>query len=87
MLAASPDIAIGTAFSETGTRAIDQIFSFSSNSDNLIVLESDVLDRETIDRYIFSVVATDALSQSSSANVTIILTDVNDQTPVITNAG
>ena len=51
------------------------------------MLESDVLDREAIERYIFNVVATDALSQSSTAIVTIILTDVNDQTPVITNAG
>ncbi len=80
-------VAIGTAFSETGSRTIDQIFSFRSNSDNLIVLESNILDRETIGRYVFSVVATDDTSQTSTANVTIILTDINDEIPMITNAG
>ncbi len=84
---ASYDIDIDVAFTDTGPRTIDQIFSFRSNSDNLIVLESDVLDRETINRYVFSVVAVDDESQISTANVTIILTDINDEIPMITNAG
>ena len=80
-------MAVGEALSNTGDRTIDKIFSFRSNSDNLFVLESDVLDRETIDSYMFRVVATDSASQTSTATVTVQLLDYNDVTPVITNAG
>jgi hypothetical protein len=82
-------LAIGMSLSDSGSRDIADIFNFRSNSPVLTVVGSDVLDRETITSYSFTIVATDAATgmQTSTANVTVNLLDVNDQTPVITNSG
>ena len=80
-------VAIGNAITDPGPRDIDKLFGFRSNTDTLIVLESDVFDREAIDEYVFTVVATDSGAESSTANVTVRLTDFNDEAPNITNAG
>lgn len=55
----------------------------------LIVVDVSVLDREVIASYSFTVVASDAATgtQTSVANVTVNLLDVNDHIPVITNDG
>ena len=76
---------IGMATSNTGTRDIGNIFNFRSNSRDLVVLDGTALDRETIDQYNFTIVATDATDLTSTATVTINILDVNDNTPVITN--
>lgn len=83
------NLAIGTALTDSGPRDIGNIFDFRTNSHALIVVGSEVLDREVIPSYSFTVVATDAATglQSSTANVTVNLLDVNDQPPVITNDG
>jgi len=80
-------VAIGVAITDAGDRDIDKIFSFRSNTDTLILLESEILDREVIPFYQFTVVATDGADQTSTATVTVTLADFNDQTPVITNGG
>lgn len=67
-----------------GSRHISNIFGTST--DSLVVLDSSVLDRERIERYMFTVEATDTLSETSTATVTILITDINDETPVITNS-
>ena len=66
-----------------GSRHISNIFGI--RTDSLIVLDSSVLDREVINRYVFTVEATDTLSETSTATVTILITDINDEIPVITN--
>ena len=83
------NLAIGTALTTSGQRDIGNIFGFRTNSLTLIVLDFSVLDRELIPTYSFTVVATDAATgtQTSTANVTVNLLDVNDETPVITNDG
>ena len=78
---------IGSALSDTGSRDIDNIFNFRSNSHQLIVVDFRLLDRETIDMYLFTVIATDQQGLSSTANITINIQDFNDETPVITNGG
>lgn len=80
-------LTIGTALSETGSHEISNIFNFQSNSPILIVVDSTVLDREELDSYIFTVVATDRAGQMSTAVVTIDILDFNDEQPVITNDG
>lgn len=80
-------LVVGTSQTDTGGREIGDIFNFRSNSLELIVLDASVLDRETIDQYIFTVVATDATGLSSTANVIINILDFNDEAPVITNDG
>ena len=75
---------IGRALTDTGARSISDIFNFRTNSRVLVVLDASVLDRESIDQYVFTVVATDSSNQRSTANVTITIQDFNDETPVIT---
>lgn len=80
---------VGRALTNSGARDIRNIFNFGSNSHVLIVVDFSVLDREAIDSYSFTVVATDAATetQTSTANVTVNLLDFNDHVPVITNDG
>ncbi len=78
---------IGQALTDTGSRDIGDIFNFGSNSHVLIVLDASVLNREAIDSYNFTVIATDIEGLVSSAEVTINILDFNDETPVITNDG
>lgn len=80
-------LTIGGALTQTGSRAIDDIFNFLSNSHVLVVVDSSVLDRESIDRYVFTVVATDSAGLTSTANVTINILDFNDETPRPLNDG
>ena len=52
------------------------------------IIVSGALDRETVPSYSFKVVATDSspfLPLSSTADVTITVTDVNDHRPAVTN--
>ena len=80
-------VAIGTAYTEGLQREIDTIFGFLSNSDTLILLDSSSIDREIIDEIEFSVIATDSISQTATADVTVVINDANDEAPNITNAG
>lgn len=78
---------IGSATSNTGGRDITNIFNFRSNVHDLIVLDGGALDRESIDQYNFTVIATDATAMTSTAMVTINILDENDNVPVILNDG
>lgn len=78
---------IGTAETAGLERDIDTIFGFLINSNTLILLDSDAIDRETLSEIRFSVVATDESSQNDTADVTVVINDANDETPNITNAG
>ena len=80
-------VEIGTSYTSGLEKAIDVIFGFLSNSDTLVLLDTSAIDRETIDEIRFSVIATDSISQTAEANVTVVITDANDETPNITNAG
>lgn len=84
MPAGSFTVQVGTQLIPTpGSRLISNIFGI--RTDSLIVLDSSVLDREDINHYVFTVEATDTLLETSTATVTILITDINDETPVITN--
>lgn len=83
----SVTLSIGTALSDTGSRAIGNIFNFAINTHMLILLDASVLDREAISRYVFTVRAEDSAGQISTAEVTVNILDFNDVTPVITNDG
>lgn len=65
--------------------SLPTIFNFQPNTNRILVYNSDILDRETRDTYTFTINATDNEGLSSSANVTVTLTDVNDQIPIINN--
>ncbi len=78
---------MGTAITDTGSREIDDIFDFRSNSDSLVIVDSSVLDRESIESYTFTVIAVDSAGQMSTANITINLLDFNDEVPTIINDG
>ena len=80
-------VTIGTAYTAGLEREIDTIFGFLSNSDTLVLLDSSSIDRETIDEIEFSVVATDTIFQTATADVTVVINDANDESPNITNAG
>ncbi|XP_019851361.1 PREDICTED: protocadherin-16-like, partial [Amphimedon queenslandica] len=67
------------------TSSLSSIFGFQPNTNRIVVLNSAALDRETKDTYTFMINATDSEGLQSSANVTVTLTDVNDQIPVINN--
>ena len=82
----SVTVTIGTAYTDV-ERDIDTIFGFLSNTDTLVLLDTSVIDREQANEIRFSVEATDSLSQTTTANVTVVITDANDETPNITNAG
>lgn len=77
---------IGRALKPTGSRIVNDIFGFRSNTDILIVLDSSTLDRENVLEYQFEVIAMDTLQLSSNATVTVKVTDVNDNAPVISEA-
>ena len=78
---------LGTALTSTGGRPLNTIFNFLSNTDVLVLQDSDVLNRESIDEYQFTVVAEDTEGLISSATITVVITDVNDEIPFIENAG
>lgn len=80
-------VTIGTVYTSGLDRDINTIFGFLSQSDMLILLDSQSIDREKNDRIDFSVIATDSASQTSEANVTVFINDANDETPNITNSG
>lgn len=80
-------VTIGTSYTAGLERDISTIFGFLSNTDTLILLDAESIDRETHDKIRFSVVATDSLSQTDEANVTVFINDANDERPNITNAG
>ena len=62
---------------------------FSGNTDDAFKIDRQTgvlttnkkLDRETVPRYNLNVTVTDSSSQSSSQNLTVIVLDVNDNTP------
>ena len=80
-------VAIGVTYSDLMGTDITTIFGFLSNSDVLVLLDSSLVDRESTNEIRFSVVATDSLMQNATANVTITVTDANDETPNVTNGG
>ena len=80
-------MALGTALTGTGGRPLNTIFNFLSNTDVLVLQDSDVLDRENIEEYRFTVVADDAEGLTSTATVTVVVTDINDETPFVENPG
>lgn len=80
-------VTIGIVYTPGLDRDIDTIFGFLSNSDMLILLDSQSIDREKNEKIEFSVIATDSDSQTTEANVTVFIDDANDETPNITNAG
>ena len=65
--------------------SIPTIFNFKPNSNELVVINSDDLDRETKPTYTFTVNVTDGDGLWSTAAVTVTLNDINDIVPVITN--
>ena len=71
--------------SETLPQDIDTIFNFKDNTDQLVVVDNSKLDRETLSSYRFEVVATDTQAGDNTATVTVTLTDVNDNPPMITS--
>lgn len=83
----SVTVAIGTTETVGLDRDIDEIFGFLSNSETIILLDSNSIDRETHSQIRFTVVATDSASQTTTADVTVVINDANDNTPVITNDG
>ena len=80
-------IAIGTTETTGLDREIDAIFGFLSNSETLVLLDSSSIDRESVSQIRFTVIATDSASQNTTADVTVVITDANDEIPVITNDG
>lgn len=83
----SVTVAIGTTETAGLDRDIDEIFGFLSNSETIILLDPNSIDRETHSQIRFTVVATDSASQTTTADVTVVINDANDNTPVITNDG
>lgn len=89
----SEDVAIGTnvvQFNATDEDGGTLSFSiFSGNTDDAFKIDRQTgvlttnkkLDRETVPRYNLNVTVTDSSSQSSSQNLTVIVLDVNDNTP------
>lgn len=67
-------------------KSITDIFDFVPNTGTLRVVDAMALDRETQSSYEFNVTATDSSNQVDSAIVIIVLSDVNDEPPVFTNA-
>ncbi len=59
--------------------SLDQHFELLSNGDIILRL---VLDRETEDQYSFNVRARDGGSRSDTAVINIVVTDVNDNSPI-----
>ena len=80
-------VTIGTTETSDLDREIDEIFGFLSNSETLVLLDSSSIDRETHSEIRFTIVATDTLSQTATADVTVVINDANDETPTITNGG
>ena len=80
-------VAIGTTETSNLEQEIDEIFGFLSNSETLILLDTSSIDRETHSEIRFTVIATDSTSQTTTANVTVVIGDANDNTPSITNDG
>ena len=72
-----------------GTEALNQtigtIFTFMSDTAELVIADNSRLDRETLDTYLFEVVAQDSNSARATSTVEITLTDINDNAPVITS--
>ena len=80
-------VAIGTTETSNLEQEIDEIFGFLSNSETLILLDTSSIDRETHSEIRFTVIATASASQTTTANVTVVIGDANDNTPSITNDG
>ena len=80
-------VTIGTSLTADLEREVDTIFGFLSNSDTLVLLDSSSIDRESLSEIRFTVVAMDNANQNATAEVTVVINDANDETPVITNAG
>ena len=65
--------------------SIPTIFNFKPNSSELVVVNTDALDRETKPTYTFTVNVTDSEGLWTTATVIVTLSDINDIVPVITN--
>ena len=87
MLCAPDPYTLEVVGGEVQGTPLQTIFGFLSQTDDLVVLDKGFLDRETTPQYRFSVVAVDEHGATSSANITVAVKDINDQTPFITNAG
>ena len=65
--------------------SISSVFSFPTGGSSLTVVDNTILNREELDTYRFEVIATDPAGTMANATVTITLTDVNDNAPMINN--
>ncbi len=78
---------VGDDLNVQGDPTINDIFGFPSQTDDLTLLDSSPLDRESVAQYRFTVVASDSENLASTATVTVTITDANDEPPTITNPG
>ena len=65
----------------------DTSLPFAIDSSTGVVTTVDVLDRETVDHYALEIVASDngIMARSTSININITVTDINDNAPVFHN--
>ena len=64
----------------------DGIFAINGATGEITVLDNTNLDRETTDTYLLTLTVGDGVNTSAVQTVTINVTDVNDNAPVITAA-
>lgn len=80
---------MGELLSTVGNGELEQpihsVFNFLPDTNNIIVVDSSALDRETVVVYRFEVIATNSGGLSDTATVMITITDFNDEAPQITN--
>lgn len=87
MIAGEFSLRIGENLNDPGDLTIQNIFGFASNDDDLVLLDSSPLNRESISEYVFTVIAMDSSGLESTATVTVTILDANDESPFITNPG
>ena len=83
-LATDADLGMAGRVTYKVPRAMEEGFPFAVNSSTGEVYTTEVLDRETTPSYSFLIVATDSgfPARNTTASVTIIVADVNDNAPV-----
>ena len=78
----------GTTFSgwtETGGSGAS-IFAINSSTGEITVADNSSIDYETTTSYTYTVTVSDGTNTSAAGSITINITDVNDNTPVVTAA-